>query len=63
MMVDISDSYIAVLEDDGLTEVVSWHVDEWSQDFEIVPSIANAIRLAYIDPQQLRDLLMIIKPV
>ena len=37
-------------------EIVHWVSDEWEEDPTIVPSIANAIKLAYEDVFELRRL-------
>lgn len=37
-------------------EIVHWVSDEWEEDPSIVPSIANAIKLAYEDVFELRRL-------
>jgi len=37
-------------------EIVHWVSDEWEEDPTIVPSIANAIKLAYKDVFELRRL-------
>lgn len=65
MKVEIGDDYIGVYDihsnNDGpydAQEIVYWHQDEWLEDPEsVVPAIANAIRLAYTDPQELKRLL------
>ena len=68
MKVTIGDDYIEILEDkvtneyyEGQieeTEIVYWHKDEWLEDPEsVVPAIANAIHLAYTNPQELKRLL------
>jgi hypothetical protein len=52
---DIQEDYIAIIEDEK--EIVGWSSEEWAQDFEVVFSIANAIKLAYTDPIKLKELL------
>ena len=37
-------------------EIVHWVSDEWEEDPSIVPSIANAIKIAYEDVFELRRL-------
>jgi|TARA_R110001592_G_C13073511_1_gene742015 hypothetical protein len=37
-------------------EIVHWVSDEWEEDPSIVPSITNAIKLAYTDVVHLREL-------
>ena len=37
-------------------EVVKWIKDEWIEDPEICVCIANAIRMAYVDPERLIDI-------
>jgi hypothetical protein len=37
-------------------EIVHWVSDEWEEDPTIVPSIANAIKIAYEDVFELRRL-------
>ena len=53
--VKITNSSIRILE--GKEEIVGWHVDEWTEDQSIVPSIANAIKLAYTDLPKLKKVL------
>lgn len=53
--VKISNSSIRILE--GKEEIVGWHVDEWTEDQSIVPSIANACKLAYTNLPKLKKLL------
>jgi len=50
----ITEDSVTVLH--GNEEIVHWVSDEWEEDSSILPSIANAIKLAYTDMIQLRDL-------
>ena len=50
----ITESSVTILHDDE--EIVHWVSDEWEEDPSIVPSIANAIKLAYTDIFELRRL-------
>jgi len=50
----ITEDSITVLH--GKEEIVHWVSDEWEEDPSIVPSIANAIKLAYKDIFLLREL-------
>ena len=53
--IEITDYFISVNQ--GKNEIVGWHVDEWKEDPSIVPSIANAIKMAYEDIDSLKSLL------
>ena len=53
--VNITDE--SILINNNGEEVVGWHVDEWTEDPSIVPSIANAINLAHTDMDGLLKLL------
>lgn len=64
MEASIGEDYVAVHqyeEVDGETheeEIVYWCKDEWLEDPEsVVPAIANAIHLAYTEPEELKRLL------
>jgi hypothetical protein len=59
MKVEIENDHIAIYEED--IEIVYWHVDEWMEDFEIVPSIAHAILLSQTNPEELKRRLKIFK--
>jgi hypothetical protein len=51
--VEITNDYVSITEDSG-EEVVYWDQQEWIEDPElVVPAIANAIHLAYTDPEKL----------
>jgi hypothetical protein len=50
----ITESSVTILHDDE--EIVHWVSDEWEEDPSIVPSITNAIKLAYTDVFELRRL-------
>lgn len=50
----ITESSVTVLHNDE--EIVHWVSDEWEEDPTIVPSICNAIHLAYTDVFELRRL-------
>lgn len=54
VQVEITEDSITVLH--GKEEIVHWVSDEWEEDPSIVPSIANAIKLAYKDIFLLREL-------
>jgi hypothetical protein len=65
MYVEVTQEHIAIYKTHGrnMTEVVSWHKDEWIEDPEnVVPAIANAINMALTQPKELEDTLSIIKP-
>lgn len=55
MKVESSLTYIAIIDNEE--EIVGWDEEEWQEDSTVVFSIANAIKLAYTDPDQLRALL------
>ena len=55
MTITFSEDNIDILEGD--TYIVGWNQHEWTEDPSIVFSIAEAIELAYTDPQKLKDLL------
>ena len=55
MKIEIGHEYIAIKEDN--VEIVGWSMQEWAEDPEVVYSIANAISLAYEDPEGLKHLL------
>jgi len=42
---------------EGKKEIVYWYINEWEEDSDVVFSIANAIKLAYTDPEELKKLL------
>jgi PHD/YefM family antitoxin component YafN of YafNO toxin-antitoxin module len=51
--VEVAEKFICITDENG-DEVVYWHQDEWVEDPElVVPAIANAIHLAYTDPEKL----------
>jgi hypothetical protein len=50
----VTESSVTILHDNE--EIVHWVSDEWEEDSSIVPSIANAIKLAYTDIFELRRL-------
>ena len=52
LKVEILEEEITISLEDG-TEVVHWVEDEWLEDPTITPCIANAVNLAYTDPQGL----------
>lgn len=52
MKVEIGKDFISVTE--GKNEIVYWHEDEWKEDPSIITSIANAIKMAYTNPKELK---------
>jgi hypothetical protein len=50
----VTESSVTILHDNE--EIVHWVSDEWEEDPSIVPSISNAIKLAYTDILHLREL-------
>ena len=52
LIVEVMPTEITISMPDGV-EVVHWVNDEWEEDPTIVPAIANAIHLAYYDPEEL----------
>ena len=52
--VNITEYSVTVLHNQE--EIVHWVSDEWEEDPSIVPSIANAIKIAYEDIFELRRL-------
>ena len=52
LKVEILEEEITISLEDG-TEVVHWVEDEWLEDPTIVPAIAEAVNLAYTNPQGL----------
>lgn len=53
--VEITDDFVRIYE--GEEEIVGWVNDEWEEDPSIVPSIANAIHLAYTNFEYLKKIL------
>lgn len=53
--VEISEDLISINEYDYT--LVCWSCDEWKEDNSVFLSIANAIKLAYTKPNQLKELL------
>ena len=51
MSIHFSEDYISI-QFNG-TEIVGWTESEWIEDPQVVFSIANAIHLAYTDPETL----------
>jgi hypothetical protein len=52
----ITSDDVRILKDNNLDEeVLYWNREEWEEDPSIVPSILNAIIMAYENPQQLLD--------
>lgn len=54
-VVDVSMDSITISTLDGI-EVVHWVDDEWMEDPSIVPAIANAMRMAYEEPETLLEI-------
>jgi hypothetical protein len=54
VQVEITEDSVTVLHNQE--EIVHWVSDEWEEDPSIVPSIANAIKIAYEDIFELRRL-------
>ena len=53
LTVDVDDDYVQISMEDG-TEVVYWVKNEWIEDPAcVVPAIANAIKMAFENPQEL----------
>lgn len=54
---EIGEDFVAIREDvpEGTREWVYWHADEWKEDPSVISSIANAVRLCYEDPDELKD--------
>lgn len=50
----ITENSVTITHDNE--EIVHWVSDEWEEDPSIVPSITNAIKLAYTDVLYLREL-------
>jgi hypothetical protein len=50
----ITENSVTITHDNE--EIVHWVSDEWEEDPSIVPSITNAIKLAYTDVVHLREL-------
>ena len=50
----VTESSVTILHDNE--EIVHWVSDELEEDPSIVPSISNAIKLAYTDILHLREL-------
>ena len=50
----VTESSVTILHDNE--EIVHWVSDEWEEYPSIVPSISNAIKLAYTDILHLREL-------
>lgn len=50
----VTESSVTITHDNE--EIVHWISDEWEEDPDIVPSISNAIKLAYTDIIRLREL-------
>lgn len=50
----VTEDSVTILHNDE--EIVHWISDEWEEDPSIVPSIANAIKIAYEDVFELRRL-------
>ena len=48
---------IQIVDDEEQDEIVYWDMLEWTEDPEVVFSIANAVRLAYTEPRELVELL------
>lgn len=48
--VDFHDDYISIRN--KAEEIVGWSKDEWVEDPEVVFSIANAVRIAYGEPNE-----------
>ena len=45
------------IKDSNGEEIVYWHEDQWKEDPEtVVPTIANAIKLCYENPDKLKKL-------
>ncbi len=55
MEVRFTEDSIGIYE--GKKEIVYWYINEWEEDSDVVFSIANAIKLAYTDPEELKKLL------
>jgi hypothetical protein len=55
MTVKFTDDSIGIYE--GKKEIVYWYKTEWHEDPDLVYSIANAVKLAYTDPEKLKKLL------
>lgn len=50
----VTESSVTIIHDNE--EIAHWISDEWEEDPDIVPSISNAIKLAYTDIIRLREL-------
>lgn len=56
MKIIFTEEDIVIQEHNG-KHLVSWNIEEWEEDSNVVFSIANAIHLAHTDPKQLKHLL------
>ena len=52
LTVEIDNTEITIYDEQGY-EVVHWVDTEWMEDPSIVPAIANAIRMAFEEPERL----------
>ena len=55
LSVYVKDDYVTINTEDGF-EVCHWIKEEWEEDSSIVPSIVNAICMAYAAPEKLLEL-------
>ena len=53
MEIEITPTEIRIRDEQ--TELVTWTVDEWTADPNIVPALANGIRLAIVRSDELRE--------
>lgn len=52
MYVKTREESVTIVTDEG-TEVAHWTADEWEENPALAPTIANAVRLAHVDPGEL----------
>jgi hypothetical protein len=55
MEVNFGEDYIEIM--DGTDELIYWDIEEWKSDPQIVFSIANAVKLALTDPDELKRII------
>lgn len=55
-LITITGDGVYIADADG-TELVCWIKDEWIEDPNVVISIVNAVKIAMMDVQQLKDII------
>lgn len=54
MKVNLGKDFVRIYDYESGEEVVGWQKDEWKEDPDIVPSIANTVLLSQNNPDELK---------